>query len=159
MSKSKSNRRRSSRSGRGSGTQSQQAPQFQPIEALPTLAQHIDGMLAADREQYQNLLQARPKPYILDDATVNRVITAFTTQSGDFWLFDEQLRRWLAMQLTDGQRSEVERLVEQMRRLRENTTKVLLLARELSKGTIEKVMAKSDAELGLDSLLKGFPNV
>jgi hypothetical protein len=116
-------------------------------------------MLDADLEQYQNLLLAKPKPYVLDDATVNRVIDAFTTQASDFWLFDEQLKRWQSEPLTDGQRDEVERLVEQMRRLRENNTKVLLLARELSKGTIDKMMGKSEVELGLESLLKGFPNL
>ena len=41
-----------------------------------------------------------------------------------------------------------------MRLLRENNEQVLTLARELSKGTIEKVMAKSDVELGLDFLLQ-----
>jgi hypothetical protein len=51
----------------------------------------------------------------------------------------------------------VERLVEQMRLLRENNEKVLTLARELSKGTIDKVMAKSDVELGLEILIKGWP--
>jgi hypothetical protein len=126
---------------------------------LPTLAQHIDGMLAADLEQYENLQQAKGRPYVLDDFTVNRVISVFTEQAKDFWLFDEQLRRWLAVQLTGGQHSEVERLVGQMKRLRENNTNVVALARELSQGTIEKVMAKSDAELGLDTLLKGFPKI
>jgi len=38
---------------------------------LPTLGQHIDGMLEADIEQYKTLLEARGKPYVLDDCTVN----------------------------------------------------------------------------------------
>lgn len=76
-------------SGSGRGPQ----PQWQPISMLSTLAHHIDGMLAADREQYETLLEAKPKPYVLDDYTVNRVISAFTTQKKDFWMFEEQLRR------------------------------------------------------------------
>jgi hypothetical protein len=151
----KQKRQRSGPGGPGRGSRQQQ-PQWQPIGMLPTLAQHIDGMLQADLEQYQNLLQAKDKPHVLDDFTVNRVITVFTEQAKDFWLFDEQLQRWLAGELTDGQRDEVTRLVEQMKRLRENNTNVVGLARELSKGTIEKVLAKSDAELGLEFLLKGF---
>jgi hypothetical protein len=78
-------------------------------------------------------------------------------QRDDFALFDGQLRRWLAEPLTDDQRGEVERLVEQMRLLRENNERVLALAAELSKGTIDKVMATSDVELGLQALMKGWP--
>ena len=44
---------------------------------------------------------------------------------------------------TDDQRREVERLVEQMRLLRENNEQVLTLARELSTGTIDKIMTQS----------------
>lgn len=130
---------------------------WQPIEALAMIATHIDGMLQADREQYETLLEAKPKPHVLDDYTINRVIAAFTSQRNDFGLFDEQLQRWQAGPLTDDQRREVERLVEQMRLLRENNEQVLSLARELSTGTIDKVMATSDVELGLEMLRKGRP--
>lgn len=145
------------RSGPGGPGRSRPKPHWQPIEALATIAAHIDGMLQADREQYETLLEAKPKPHVLDDYTVNRVIAAFTTQCNDFGLFDEQLRRWQAGPLTIDQRREVERLVEQMRLLKENNEQVLTLARELSKGTIDKVMAKSDVELGLEMLMKGWP--
>jgi hypothetical protein len=131
-------------------------PQWQPIETLWTFATHIDGMLESSQEQYATLQEARPKPHVLDDYTVNRVISAFTTQIADLWLFDEQLKRWSAETLTPEQRAEVARLVEQMRRLREVDHQVLALARELSKGTIEKVMAKSDEELGLEFLMGMF---
>jgi hypothetical protein len=131
----------------------QQQPQWRPISFLPTLAQHIDGMLAADIEQYETLLFARSKPHVLDDYTVNRVIAAFTTQRNDFGLFEEQLRRWLAEPLTEGQNQEVTRLVEQMKVIRENNVRVLALADELAKGTIEMQLAKSDLDLGLEALL------
>ena len=130
-----------------------QQPQWRPVSFLPTLAQHIDGMLQADVEQYQTLLEAKPKPWVLDDFTVNRIKQVFTTQQKDFHLFDEQLQRWLAEDLTDGQRQEVERLVEQMKKMRENNAAVLALADELAKGTIEKQLGKSDLELGLEALL------
>ncbi len=128
-------------------------PQWQPISMLPTLAAHIDGMLEADVEQYETLKLARGKPHVLDNFTVNRIKQVFTTQRNDFWLFEEQLSRWQSGQLTDEQRAEVTRLVEQMKQLRENNTRVLELADELSRGTIEKVMAKSDELLGLEFLM------
>jgi hypothetical protein len=145
------------RSGPGGLGRSQPKPHWQPIEVLATISAHIDGMLQADREQYETLLQAKPKPHVLDDYTVNRVIAAFTTQRNDFGFFDEQLRRWQAGPLTMDQRLEVERLVEQMRLLKENNEQVLTLARALSKGTIDKVMATSDVELGREMLMKGWP--
>ena len=145
------------RSGPGGPGRPQLKPHWQPIEALAMIAAHIDGMLQADREQYETLLEAKPKPHVLDDDTVNRVIAAFTTQRHDFGFFDEQLQRWAALPLSDQQRREVERLGEQMRLLRENNEKVLTLAMELSKGTIDKVMTTSDVELGLEMLIQGWP--
>ncbi|HYU76492.1 MAG TPA: hypothetical protein VEL31_27795 [Ktedonobacteraceae bacterium] len=54
-------------------------PQWQGIEMLWTFATHIDGMLESSQEQYETLQLAKPKPHVLDDYTVNRVIKVFTT--------------------------------------------------------------------------------
>ena len=42
-------------------------------------------------EHYQTLLQAAPKPHVLDDYTVGRVFEVFGRQKDDLWLFEEQL--------------------------------------------------------------------
>ncbi len=89
-------------------------------------------MLESSQEQYATLQEAKPKPHVLDDYTVNRVISVFTTQIADLWLFDEQLSRWSVETLTPEQQAEVARLIEQMRRLREVDNQVLALAKELS---------------------------
>jgi len=130
-----------------------QQPQWQPISKLPWMTEHIDGWLEVVQEQYETLLPAKARPSSLDDYTINRVIKVFTEQQDDLWLFDEQLKRWSGGKLTDVQRTEVQRLQGQMKKLGEQITTILTLADELSKGTIEKVMAKSDAELGLEFLL------
>jgi hypothetical protein len=44
-------------------------------------------------------------------------------------------------------------LVGQMKKLREQVTTILELAEDLGEGTIEKVLGKSDTELGLEFLL------
>jgi hypothetical protein len=139
-------------------TEKNATPNWQPIGQVSLIAHHIDGMLEAAEEQYETLQLARPKPHVLDDFTVGRVIEVFTVQRDDVWLFDEQLRRWQAGQRTAAQGKEVERLVSQMKRLREVITAILALADELKERTIEKVMAKSDIELGLEALLRGLPN-
>lgn len=129
-------------------------PRWQPIEMVPTVAASIDGMLESDVEQYQTLLEARSKPHVLDDFTVNRVKEVFSKQRNDFWIFEEQLQRWQSEALADDQRAEVARLVEQMKQLRENNAQVLALADELSKGTIDTILAKPDAELGMEYVLR-----
>ena len=129
-------------------------PHWHPIAMLATIARHIDGMVEADQEQLETLQEARTKPYVLDDDTVSRVKRAFTTQREDFWIFEEQLRRWQALKLTAEQRAEVTRLQGQMAQLRQINSDVLALAEELSKGTIEKQLAKSDFELGLEMPLR-----
>jgi hypothetical protein len=135
----------------------QPSPQWQPIERLPLIATHIDGMLESATEQYETLQLAKPKPFVLDDYTVGRVIEVFTTQQGDLWLFDEQLRRWERGTLTSAQRQEVERLAGQMLQLHEVISAILRLAEQLQERTIEKVLVKSDVELGLETLLSGWP--
>ena len=135
----------------------QPSPQWQPIERLPLIATHIDGMLESATEQYETLQLAKPKPFVLDNYTVGRVIEVFTTQQGDLWLFDEQLRRWERGNLTTAQRQEVERLASQMLQLHEVVSAILRLAEQLKERTIEKVLAKSDVELGLETLLSGWP--
>ena len=60
--------------------------------------------------------------------------------------------------LSVGQRHEVDRLTEQVGRCRTVIDSILSLAEQLKEGTIEKVLAKSDLELGLEFLLrKGKP--
>lgn len=139
----------------------QPQPQWQPIGQLSLIAHHIDGMLETATEQYETLQLALPKPFVLDNYTVGRVIEVFTTQQNDLWLFDEQLRRWQSGQekLAVEQHTELERLTAQMLKLREVITSVLHLAGELKEGTIEKQLAKSDIELGIEALLEGGPTV
>ena len=129
-------------------------PHWHPIAMLTTIARHLDGMVETDQEQLTTLQEARTRPYVLDDDTVSRVKQAFTAQREDFWVFEEQLSRWQAVQLTAKQRAEVTRLRGQMAKLRQINSDVLALAEELSKGTIEKQLAKSDFELGLEALLR-----
>ena len=62
----------------------------QPITKLPLIASMIDGMLSSAQEQYQALLKARPKPHVLDDYTVGRVVTVLTEQQESLGLYAEQ---------------------------------------------------------------------
>ena len=135
----------------------QPTQQWQPIARLPELHQHLSGMLESGEEQYQNLLEAKPKPWVLDDDTINRVIKAFTGWKRDVPLFEKQAQRWESQVETDGQRAELEQMRQVLVKLRQVTENVLTLSEELKRGTLERQLAKSDAELGLEVLLRGFP--
>ena len=62
-------------------------PDWQPISRLPLIGSMIDGMLQDAEEHYQTLLQASPRPHVLDDYTVGRVLEVFGKQKDDLWLF------------------------------------------------------------------------
>jgi len=130
------------------------APQWQASSRVFITGTMIDGMLEGAREQYATLLEARPTPHVLDDYTVVRVVEVYTAQRGDLWLWDEQLTRWDTEDLTPLRRREVVRLQGQMAALRTVIDDILALADELGRGTIESVLAKDDAELGLKTLLR-----
>lgn len=132
-------------------------PSWQPISMLATIASLIDGGLVDAREHYATLLQARPKPYVLDDAMIER--TKRVNGEGVEWcdVYDQQLRRWRGQRLSDAQRREITRLEGVNHELRSVLTQTLDLAGELAGGTIERQLAKSGVELGLEYLLRSDP--
>jgi hypothetical protein len=48
-------------------------PQWHPLAALPMIGEAIDGMLESAEVVVQSLEQARPRPHVLDDYTIDRV--------------------------------------------------------------------------------------
>lgn len=129
-------------------------PHWQPLTALPLIASLIDGELADGQEHHATLLSVRDRPYVLDDATVERSIKLHTEQRDFLGVFAEQLARWRNEQPTDAQRRELDRLNRQLDRLRVVLEDILQLAAELRQGTIERVLAKSDLELGIEALMR-----
>ncbi len=130
------------------------APHWQPLTALPLIASLIDGELADGQEHHATLLSVRDRSYVLDDATIERSIKLHTEQRDFLGVFAEQLARWRHEQPTDAQRRELDRLEGRLERLRAVLENILQLDEELKQGTIERVLAKSDLELGLEALLR-----
>ncbi|MBV8054328.1 MAG: hypothetical protein JO071_03705 [Deltaproteobacteria bacterium] len=126
---------------------------WQPISALPLIGSMIDGLLDEAEQQYETLRFCRGQPHVLDDYTVGRVIKVYTEQADDVRVYAEQLSRWSGLNLAPSQRREVDRLSEQIPRIRERISAILALATELKGGTIETVLGKSDLEVGLEFLL------
>lgn len=128
-------------------------PNWQPIQNLPIIANLIDGQSSDAKEQYINLLESRNKPHVLDDATIQRTIRVYTEQLEFVWIFKEQLSKWIKEErLTPIEQSEIERLQGQVQQLHHTLTDILALTEKLKEGTYEKVMKKSDLQLGIESL-------
>ncbi|WP_404452706.1 hypothetical protein LG329_00960 [Virgibacillus necropolis] len=128
-------------------------PNWQPIRHLPMIAKMIDGQLEHAQEQYLNLLEARSTPHVLDDDTVHSVIQSYTEQLESVPIYEKQLERWQTEATPDQQR-EIQLLQKQVRKWKQVITDILDLADELKEGTSEKVMSKSDLELGIQSFKK-----
>jgi hypothetical protein len=132
-------------------------PNWHPITALPLIETAITGGLDAAREQHELLLKARPKPYVLDDATIARTRRVFCESLEWCGVYDEQLRRWRSGRLTPAQRRDIARVENAKRETRAVITAILDLADELSAGTIERQLSTSDEQLGLEYLLGLHP--
>ena len=128
-----------------------QEQNWHPISMLPMLSTMISGQLEEAKNQYENLLQAEHKPYILNDEIVERVIKVFSEQLDYICLYENQISKWHNEEtLTSKIEADLSRSQEQLQELSKVLTNILTLADKLKSGTIEKVMGKSDLELGLE---------
>lgn len=129
-------------------------PQWQPLSALAQIARDIDEQFANTREQYATLLEVRERPHVLDDAIVARFLRLVTDELEFLPIYREQLTRWYQVRPNSMQIIELDRLTHQLDRWGELLVNQRSLAQEIGAGTIEKVMAKSDLELGIEALLR-----
>ena len=125
---------------------------WQPISEMPLIASMIDGALEDTREQMETLTEARTRPHVLDDATIDRTERVHTEQWEFVDIYAQQISRWQTEKLSVDQTRELDRMEAQNGHLRAVTADVLALASELRKGTIERVLAMTDTELGLHAL-------
>jgi len=130
-------------------------PRWHPISALPLIGRVIDEGVEGAERQYSLLLEAKHRPGVLDDHTVQRTLQVYGETIDDLWVFEEQLLRWSKTNLNTRQRTDVDRLILQQRRMREVVEAILSLAEELKGTTIEAVLAKSDLDVGLEALFGG----
>ncbi len=116
-------------------------PHWHPLTELPWISALMDEQLDALEDSYSAMNEVRQTPYELDDALVDQSMGLLQGTLDDAWVFDEQLARWKKEELNEEQEEEVERLIRVMAKSRELCEQGLELARELKKGTIDRVMA------------------
>ncbi len=131
---------------------------WQPISQMKLIASMIDDALGDTSEHLQTLTRARARPHVLDDATIDRVERVHTEQMEFVDIYTQQIARWRTEKPSPAQTRELDRMQEQNKQLQVVTADVLTLASELRKGTIDRVLAMTDLELGLQALLGTNPS-
>lgn len=139
---------------RGDETTKDQEPedqqiQWHPISMLPTFTFMVDGMLEESMVQLDNMRQAIAKPYVLDDATLNRVFDLYDKQLDDQRYFLEQFSRWQQDRLSAAQTQEVNRLIKQSATLKEVNEEILQIAHSIKHETIDQILAMDEMELAI----------
>jgi hypothetical protein len=130
----------------------QQSPNWQPLSQLPLLASMVQGILENTEEQYQTFLEVADKPHVLNDAIVQRAQRLYTTQLDDANLYEAQTKHWQQEKMTTAQQKTVDKILENLTRIRELSRTILRLLSEIEKGTIDRIMAMSDEDLGYHHL-------
>src|SRR5271157_4342423 len=69
---------------------------WQPISEMPLIASMIDDALDDTRIHLETLTQARTRPHVLDDATIDRSKQVHTEQLEFVDIYAQQISRWRA---------------------------------------------------------------
>jgi len=132
-------------------------PTWQPVAAVGVLTAVVAEQLAHTRAQLALMEQARPTradARILDDHTIAETLRVYGQMAQDYRnLFAEQGRRWRAETiLSTTARHAVDAYAELVEAHLVALEDMLALTRQIQGHTIEKIMTKSDLELGLEAL-------
>lgn len=134
------------------GTMENESQILRDISWLPQVALALDSMAKNSGNQIRALENGLDTPPVFDDRIIDRTIQAYEVALKHCSLFSEQLNYWLSQNIDPDQRSEVERLVEVNQRVCAGTERILDLCSQIKEGTIDRVMAKDDFELGFEAL-------
>jgi nitrogen-specific signal transduction histidine kinase len=126
---------------------------WQPISQMPLISSMIDTSLNDTREHLSTLSKARNRPHVLDDATIDQVEQVHAEQMEFVDIYTQQIGCWRTEKPSASQARELDRMETKNQQLRGVTADVLVLASELRKGTIERVLEMSNLELGIRAVL------
>lgn len=130
-------------------------PDPHPIAMLTTIAELIDGQYDDSREFVDTARAARERPHVMDDSTVDRIERVYGERTEWLAVSRAQLAHWRGEKITMAQRAEVDRLTIVVDADAAIVGEVLDAAAAIRKGTIERIMSKSDFDLGVEALMRG----
>jgi len=124
-------------------------PRWQPVSMIGTIASIIDGEVNNFEDLYRPLCEARKKPHVMDDITLDRAINNHRKYLEEAWVYDEQLVRWKKEKLTEKQSCEIERMTGQMVKYRKICEDIISVSEEIKKGSINRILEMSDEDLAM----------
>ncbi|HEM7898375.1 hypothetical protein I5693_26480 [Burkholderia cenocepacia] len=127
---------------------------WQPIRFLPIVFDLLGVEPDDARATIEKLTQCQARPQVLDDATLERVRHLYSEQRNLLPVQREQFLRWQPEATTLEQREMLARVTARADRLSVLQDQLFALLEELSRGTIDKLMGMSDAELA-EAILSG----
>lgn len=133
-------------------------PNKLPISQLAILSSMVIGIFENTELQKQQFLEIVGKPHVLDDATVQRSQRLYQNQLEDIHFYEMQANDWLSNELTTNQESIIKTMLRQIKQIRLSSQTILDLLSEIEKGTINRIMAMSDEELGIHHLQRQAQN-
>ncbi len=135
---------------------SSDTPNLQPIAMLATIAELIDGQYMDSLEFVPIAREALARPHMMDDSTVDHMERVYKERVDWIEVYRAQLAYWRSGLLTAVQRGEVDRLAGVVDADSAVVDEILKAAAVIRAGTIERIMAKSDLELGMDALARAM---
>lgn len=129
-------------------------PNWQPTTMIPMFVEMAQGMLDSGKDQLANMQQAQHKPYVLDDATVDRVMRAYTEQKSYLPLYVEQCQRWEKENLSQQECEQATTVKDCITQLAPIVDTILRIAQSCKGGTLEQMLGKDDMTLAQDMLIK-----
>ena len=123
-----------------------------PLSQLPLFTTLVDGISQDTKDMYPLLSQAKDKPWVMDDATIERTIRLYTERLAMLPTHTEQITRWRKERLSEQQRQALDRLEKVTVETQELVQKILDMATAMQAYTIDKILAKEPGELALDVL-------
>jgi hypothetical protein len=125
------------------------------INSMEMLVELGEKTLIEAKTQYKNLINCKDKPHVLDDYTIVRVINFYADEIKLIDDTEKQFSDWeTKLDLNLEQKDKIKKGNSVIRESRIIFRKILTLAEELKKGTIDRILEKDDLELGIEFLLK-----
>ena len=83
---------------------------WQPLSQMPLISSMIDSALDDTREHLATLAEARSRPHVLDDATIDRTEQVHGEQLEFVGIYAEQISRWRSEAQSETQVRELDRM-------------------------------------------------
>ena len=130
---------------------------WQPLRMLPTLTAMAEEARADSTDQLANFRAAQERPYSRDDTTLVHAERVYTEQGQFLAIYAEQCRRWQQSTSSPRQQQALSHLASVVAQATTINVAILALLPELKDFTIERLLQKSDLELGIEALQRQKP--